>query len=83
MSVQAEERLGEIFKWYEYNKSSIPPQDVVKKIMFLEKTIDCLFELICLQMEATQALEHKGGMRSRKLWLPNGVEINGDLTKFG
>lgn len=83
MSKQTEDRLGEIYTWYNYNKNTIPPQDVMKKTLFLQKTIDCLFELIVRQAEEIQGMEHKNGTRSQRLWLPSGVEIHGDLKRLG
>lgn len=83
MSQSVEKRLEEIFRWYEYNKGVIPPENLGKRLDFTQKTIDCLFELIVLQAENIQALELRAGSRSRKLYLPNGVTVMGDLKKFG
>lgn len=83
MSKQTEDRLAEIYKWYAFHKGTIPPQDVMKKTLFLQKAIDCMFELIVRQQEEIQSMEHKNGTRSVRLWMPSGVEIHGDLTKLG
>lgn len=83
MTAKVEERISEIFRWYEYNRGLIPKENLMKRLDFQQKAIDCLFEVVVLQAECIQLLEFKAGVRSNKLWLPNGVQINGDLTKFG
>lgn len=83
MTDLVENRFAEIFKWYEYNKKLIPRENLAKRADFLQKTIDCQFELMVLMLENIRTLEFKTGSRSERLYLPTGVTVNGDLTRFG
>lgn len=83
MTDLVERRFAEIIKWYEYNKNLVPKENVIKKQEFLQKTIDCQFELMVLMLENIRTLEFKTGSRSERLYLPTGITVGGDLTRFG
>lgn len=78
MSGTLEDKLEDVYKWYLYNKSVIPKENVLKRLKFQEKTIDCLFELVAI---LTQDMQNVEGAR-RKLLLPSGVSLVGDSREF-
>lgn len=53
MSKHFEDRLGDIAVWFQANKEGLPPhgEGLIKRLMFAEKALDCVFELlgICAQ----------------------------------
>lgn len=83
MSTKTEKRAEEIIRWYHYNKNLIPPENLVKRADFQQKAIDCLLELVVHLLEDLDPLEHKAGTRSRSLWLPASVRVNGSVKEFG
>jgi hypothetical protein len=74
----AEHELREFFEWYVHHKGTIPPHDLPKRIEFLETTITNMAKVMAGMVEELQ--ERRG---SRHLWIPNGVEIRGDLSRRG
>ena len=82
MSQKSENRTQEIITWYHYNKNLIPKENLVKRLDFQQKAIDCLLELIVHLLEDIDPLEHKAGQRSKTLWLPKGMKVNGDVRKL-
>lgn len=78
MSGILEDKLEDVYKWYIYNRSVIPKENVLKRLKFQEKTIDCLFELVAI---LTQDMQNVEGAR-RKLLLPSGVSLVGDSREF-
>lgn len=79
MSAILEDKLEDVYKWYLYNKSNVPPLDLKKRCDFQQKTIDCLFELMAILTQDMQNLE---GAR-RQLYLPRSVSVSGDVREFG
>ncbi len=81
MAREFEKRLTEWAVWFHQNKPRVPKDDIRKRMDFQEKTIDGLIELLAIAAEDIRTLE--GRAKSPNLWLPNGVQITGDLHKRG
>ena len=74
-----EQRLADTAGWFFANKDRIPLDNLASKQKFLEKTCWLLIEICALQTERIHELEgNKGG-----LWLPRGMQVHGDVRKFG
>ena len=80
MSGQTDRKLEDLAKWYYYHKPIVVEQrlDLMKRVEFLEKTVENLMLLTTYLVEDIQKLE-----RRDRLWTPGGVQVNGDLTRFG
>lgn len=74
-----ERRLVDTAVWFIKNKDRIPREDLPKRCDFLEKTLEITLELFALSLDR----QHKIEGRSQSLWLPNGMKVSGDLTRFG
>lgn len=74
----AEHELRDFFQWYTYHKGTIPPKDLEKRVLFLETSITNLSKVMAGIIEELQ--EKRG---SKHLWLPNGIEIKGDVRRLG
>lgn len=81
MSQGLEDRLAEWAVWFHENKRRIPAKDVQKQNLFLLKAVDGCIEMLALAAKDIQELESRSPRN--KLWLPAGVEMKGDLTRFG
>lgn len=81
MSADLETRITEWGLWFHENKDRIPPENIRRRCDFLEKAVDGCLELIAIATKDIQTLEHRD--KSPNLWLPNGVSLKGDLTRFG
>lgn len=81
MSRESEERLAEWAVWFHENRKRIPAGDLAKQNMFLLKAIDGCLECLALTMKDVQILEQR--KESRRLWLPTGMQLNGEITRFG
>lgn len=73
-----ERRLADLTLWFYKNKSEIARDNLAARQAFLEKAFWTLLEVNALLLERTR--ENQG---STNLWLPKGVQVNGDLRKFG
>jgi len=71
-----EKRLMETALWFHKNKDHIPREAVDKRCDFLEKTLDCVLEMLAMSLQRMQ--EAEGRASSSSLWLPNGMKIGGD-----
>jgi hypothetical protein len=78
MSAVLEDKLEDVYKWYLFNRNNIAKENVMGRLQFQEKTIDCLFELVAI---LTQDMQDVEGAR-RKLLLPSGVTLVGDSKEF-
>lgn len=78
MSQVLEDKLEDVYKWYLYNKSNLAAENVMGRLKFQDKTIDCLFELVAI---LTQDMQNMEGAR-RKLFLPSGVALVGETKEF-
>jgi len=76
-----EKRLIDTAVWYNKNKKRIPAGNLPKRCEFLEKTCDILIELLALTVTRIQGTE--GRPKGSMLWLPNGINVEGDLSSFG
>lgn len=74
-----EQRLADTAAWFFANKDRIPLDNLAAKQKFLEKTVWLLIEICALQTERIHELE--GG--KNLLWLPRGMQVEGDIRKFG
>lgn len=73
------ERLVEYAVWYHKNLRRIPEGDLAKRCRFLEVAMGG-----CLELIAMLAKEVKPELaKQRVLYIPKGVEVQGDLTRFG
>ena len=75
-----EQRLADTAAWFFANKDRIPLDNLASKQKFLEKTVWLLIEICALQTERIHELE---GGKKGLLWLPRGMEVHGDVKKFG
>lgn len=57
--------------------------DPLKKIEYLSIMVDELFELLVMQQEDISKLERKTGLGSSSLFVPTGMQVNGDVRKLG
>jgi hypothetical protein len=71
-----EKRLMETALWFHKNKDRIPREAMAKRVDFLETAVDCLLEMLAMNLERLQGTE--GRAASSSLWLPNGMKMNGD-----
>ena len=76
-----ERRLADLTVWYYKNRDSIAPDNLAARERFLEKTIWILIEVMALQAERLHELEGRG--RSKNLYLPRGVMVNGSVKEYG
>ena len=76
-----ERRLIDTALWFHKNKDRIPRDNLAKRLDFLEKALDIHIEMVAMLVDRMQMSE--GRPAGRSLWLPNGMELTGDLTKFG
>lgn len=78
---ESEEELTNWYKWYHYNKSNLPPMDLKKRCDFYEKALDGFTGVLALLMKDIQVIEQR--QNPAGLYLPRGVEVSGDITRFG
>lgn len=71
MSVKADEQVANVAKWFIYHKGTIPPENLSKRIEFLEKMCHNLLNLCIAQAEDIKELE---GVR-RQLLMPRSVKL--------
>lgn len=74
-----EKRLINTAVWFHKNKDRI--SDPMKKIEFMEKTLDIVLELFALMAQRMQTVEGRG--KSASLWLPNGMVDADTGRKYG
>lgn len=76
-----ERRLADLAVWYYQNKTRIPPENLTAKMAFLEKAMWILLEVNALQVERIHELEARS--KSKSLWLPKGLVVEGDIRRYG
>jgi len=81
MSQDLEHRLTEWAVWFHQNKPRIPPENLKKRIEFLELALDGCFECVAIATKDIQQMENRP--KSARLWLPSGVQASGDFRRFG
>ena len=74
MSSDTEDRLRDWVLWYKTHEKTIPKEAVEKKLEFLTKAVDGLFEVVAMMAGDIQQVERRDP-RSR-LWLPESVKID-------
>lgn len=75
----AEQRLADTAAWFFANKDRIPRDNLASRQAFLEKTCWLLIEINALLLDRL----HKAEGKSDTLWLPRGLNAQGDVRKFG
>lgn len=73
-----EQRLADTAAWFFSNKDRIPRDNLASRQAFLEKTCWLLIEINALLLERIR--KSQGGSH---LWLPRGLNAQGDVRKFG
>lgn len=74
MSADTEDKVRDVAVWYFENRNRIPPENVRKRLDFMDKAVKCLLEIIAMQAKDIQELEQR---RPRaKLWLPSSVKVD-------
>ena len=73
-----ENELLEFFQWYKYHKDTLPPDDLKKRMEFLEKSITSMSKVLASVCEELAEKRQKS-----RLVFPSGVSVRGDLTRFG
>ena len=74
-----EQRLADTAAWFFANKDRIPRDNLASRQAFLEKSCWLLIEISALLAERL----HKAEGKSERLWLPRGLNAQGDVRKFG
>jgi hypothetical protein len=73
-----EQRLADLTVWFYRNRKSIPSENLHLRQKLSEDALWIMLEVVALTMDRLQELEHRG--RSEKLWIPNGIKVEGDLV---
>ena len=76
-----EQRLVDTCTWFYQNKDSIPKDNLGKRCEFMEKYIEISIELMASMVERLQMSENR--QKSDRLWLPSGLNMSGDVKRFG
>jgi len=76
-----EQRLADLTVWFYRNKKTISPENLHLRLKLMEDALWIMLEVIALNMDRLQELEHRG--KSERLWLPRGVKVEGDLVTHG
>lgn len=79
MSRSTDEKFAEIAIWWNYHRKTLPRENLALRCDFLEKACN---NLVMLMAMMTKDMEQLEGPR-RKLFLPTGMRIEGDVRKFG
>ena len=75
-----ERRLTDTAVWFYKNKDLIPRENLTARVDFLESTISVFLEMVAMSVDRLQVAE--GRQKSESLWLPQGVEVKGDMRRF-
>lgn len=78
MSLQTEQRQADIAKWYYEHKPIVQQYDLIRRVEFLETVIHNLLLFQTYLVEDIQKIEGR-----KHLWMPNGVQVSGDMRRFG
>ena len=73
-----EQRLADLTVWFYRNRKSVSPDNLHLRMKLCEDAFWIMLEVIALTMDRLQELEHRG--KSKNLWLPNGIKVEGDLV---
>tara|TARA_Y100000310_G_C20656784_1_gene802385 strand:- start:1150 stop:1446 length:297 start_codon:yes stop_codon:yes gene_type:complete len=75
-----EKRLIQTAIWFHKNKGRIPRENLSKRVDFLELMLDITLEINAMLVQRMQRGE---GRTDTPLWLPSGMQVSGDVRKFG
>lgn len=76
-----ERRLADLSVWFYQNLGRIPRDNLAARQAFMEKAFWCFIEITAFQVERLHEIE---SLRAgRNLWIPKGLKMEGDVTKFG
>lgn len=73
-----EQRLADTAIWFHMNKDRIPRDNLASRQAFLEKGFWCMLEISALLLERLRSER-----ASKALWIPNGIDIQGDVKRYG
>lgn len=73
-----EQRLADTALWFHANVKHIPRDNLASRQAFLEKGFWCLLEVSALLLERLR--EERA---SKMLWIPNGMNVTGEMDRFG
>ena len=73
-----ERRLADLAVWYYQHKSTISPNNPPGMLAFLEKAFWIMLEVNALMVARIHSLEG-----TSSLWLPSGINVNGEIKKYG
>lgn len=65
-----EKRLKDTAIWFFHNKDRIPRENVLARLEFQEKVMNCILEM---QIMLVERLQKNEGRRSSELFLPRGM----------
>ena len=75
-----ERRLADLTIWFYHNRRDVPTENLGAKVKLLETGLWTVLEVCALLLERQHELEaQKNGS---ELWLPKGVKVGGDLSRF-
>ncbi len=80
MGLPLERCLIDVAVWYFRNKGRLAPENVVKRLQFLEKTVECMMEMNALLVDRLHQAE--GRKNAPNILIPR-LQLEGDLTKLG
>lgn len=78
MSSELDRAVMEKYTWYRYHRSTMPQENLQKRIDFLERVIKEQWDLLSIMATDLKLLE---GPR-RKLFLPRSIKMSGDPTRL-
>jgi hypothetical protein len=75
-----EQRLADLTVWFYRNRKGISPENLHLRQKLSEDTLWIMLEVIALTMDRLQELEHE--RKSKNLFLPRGIKVEGDLVTY-
>jgi|SRR5215510_2472634 len=73
-----EQRMADLTVWFYRNKTQIDPMNLQKRQQLLEDGFWIMLEVFALLVERQN--DNEFAKRSKALWLPNGLKVEGDLV---
>ncbi len=80
-STPLEQRISDTCNWFYQNRDRIPKEDLLKRIEFYDKFSEIMIEIIAMMTDRLQQAENR--QKSERLYLPKGLSMKGDITRFG
>lgn len=75
-----ERRLADLTAWYYMNIDSFASNNVEGQVAFLKKAFWIMLEQQALLIERLHEVESAG--KSKHLWLPKGMMVEGDMREY-